>query len=326
MNKEELQNFIESNKDNYSIQLKRHHKSLYDEIDGLYKFCKFGQKLYHFINGNDIGKCEICGNQCEFDGIHKGYRRRCSYKCMSRSKHNNSHEKRKCVICGKEFHIYKKREKTTCSNGCLSKLNFSPEVNKKRNESLISSMKKKYGVDHVSKMPDFGNRVKRTKFINHGNENYINVEKMKKTKMEKYNNEFYTNPSKIIQTCMTRYGVPNVFHLKKNKTNGKQISKFQRREYEKILKEYSDAKLEEYLPSVQKSVDIFIPSQNKIIECFGDYWHCNPKLYSADYYHNYVHMNAHEIWKRDDERIKTLKDAGYSVEIIWEDSNKRFNN
>ena len=84
--------------------------------------------------------------------------------------------------------------------------------------------------------------------------------------------------------------------------------------------EHSDAKIEEYLPDVQKSVDIYIPSKKKIVECFGDFWHCNPSKYSAEYYHRYVHMNASEIWKRDEERIKALKDAGYSVEVIWENA------
>lgn len=35
MTKEELKVFIEQHKDNYSIQLKRHHFNLYNEIDEL---------------------------------------------------------------------------------------------------------------------------------------------------------------------------------------------------------------------------------------------------------------------------------------------------
>ena len=106
--------------------------------------------------------------------------------------------------------------------------------------------------------------------------------------------------------------------VRENKTNGKQISKFQKREYTRVLLDYPDARLEEYLPDVQKSVDIYIPSQRKIVECFGDFWHCNPAVYDSNYYHKYVHMNASEIWKRDEERIMALESAGYNVEIIWE--------
>jgi hypothetical protein len=320
MNKEELIQFIEIHKDNYSIQLKRHHPLLYDKINKLYTFPKFGQKLYHYLNGNDIGKCEICGEQCQFDGIHKGYRKRCSYKCMAQSKYVISHELRNCVICNKQFEIYKNREKTTCSNECLLKLNSSPEVNERRMLSLKKSMIIKYGVNHVSKIPGFKNKLKLTKLLNHGDENYNNIEKGKQTKLEKYGDKNYNNPIKNENTCMRRYGVPNVFHLKKNKTNGKQISNFQKREYEKVLLQYPDAEIEKYLPDVRKSVDIYIPSIKKVIECFGDYWHCNPLLYSESYYHKYIHMNANEIWKKDEERIITLKSYGYDVDIIWENS------
>jgi hypothetical protein len=315
---DELKQFIEDNRDNYAIQLKRHYLKMYDEINGKYEFNTFGQKLYHFIYGDDNGKCEMCGTRCKFDGIHKGYRKRCSYSCMGRSKYNNSHESRQCAICGAKFEIYKNREKTTCSNECLLELNRSDEVNNKRVASLKVSLIQKYGVSHPSKIPGFAQRVRRTKKKHYNDETYVNVKKSRATRLERYGDENYTNQSKIKETCMERYGIPNVLCLKKNKTNGKQISKFQRREYDRVLMEHPDAQMEEYLPDVQKSVDIYIPSQRKIVECFGDFWHCNPAIYDPNYYHKYVHMNASEIWKRDEERIKALESAGYTVEIIWE--------
>ena len=320
MNKEELKSFVETHKENYSIQLKRHSPILYSEINASYSFNTFGQKMFHYLYGNDIGKCEMCGNLCKFDGIHKGYRKRCSYKCMGISKYENSHEFRKCVVCDKLFEVYKKREKTTCSEECLLKLNFCPITNKKRMDSLKRYMVKKYGVEHNSNIPGFGEKVKKTKMERYGNEKYVNPIKCKDTKYKRYGSTNYNNIKKYEITCMERYGVPNVLHLKQNQTNGKRISKFQKREYEKILKVYPDAKLEEYLPDVRKSADIFIPSQNKIVECFGDYWHCNPKKYAPDYYHNYVHMNASEIWHRDAERVKSFQEAGYTVEILWENA------
>jgi hypothetical protein len=159
----ELIDFIDKNKENYGIQLKRHHRSFYDLIDGLYSFKTFGQKVYHYLNGDDSGKCEVCGEMSKFDSFYKGYRRRCSYSCMGASKIEKSHETRLCVICESEFVSYKKRKKTTCSSVCLLKLNASVEVNVKRQESLKSSMIAKYGVDHCSKLSDFGKTVKQTK-------------------------------------------------------------------------------------------------------------------------------------------------------------------
>lgn len=315
---DELKQFVEDNQDNYAIQLKRHYPQIYNEINGKYEFETFGQKLYHFIYGDDDGKCEMCGTRCKFGGIHKGYRKRCSYACMGRSKYNNSHETRHCVICDTEFEIYRNREKTTCSNKCLLELNRSDEVNNKRVVSLKTSLMKKYGVNHPSKIVGFSEKVKRTKMDRYGDENYVNPEKHKMTNLRLYGDTGYNNIAKYKNTCMERYGVPNVLCLKENKTNGKQISKFQRREYARVLSEYPDAKLEEYLPDVRKSVDIYIPSQKKIMECFGDFWHCNPKVYGPEYYHKYVHLNASEIWKRDEERIKAFEAAGYTVKIIWE--------
>jgi hypothetical protein len=325
MNKEELKNFALNNIDNFAIQLKRHYPQIYNEIDKLYDFPKFCEKLFVYVNEeNSIGKCKICGKKTEFNGYWKRYREYCSCKCRSKDKSDKANEIRNCIICGKEFRIYKKREKTTCSQKCLFKLGSTKGVNDKRQKSMKETMIKKYGVNHASKLPNFGNIVKQTKLRNYGNPNYMNSEKSKQTRLEKYGNKNYNNTEKNKQTCLKRYGVPNVFNLLKNKTNGKQISKFQKREYEKILKQYPDALLEEYLKDVQKSVDIYIPSEKKIVECFGDFWHCNPSMYSPEYYHKYIHMNANEIWKKDDERIQSFKNAGYQVEVIWENTNKKF--
>lgn len=325
MNKKELKNFALNNRDNFAIQLKRHFPQDYYEIDKLYDFPKFSEKFYVYIyEEKSIGKCKMCGLKTEFDGYWKGYRKFCSCKCRSKDKSDKVSEIRNCVICNKEFKIRKKREKTTCSTDCLLKLNFSDKTNEKRIISLKNTMLEKYGVDHPAKLPDHKTKIKNTKRNRYGDENFVNVKKANQTKLEKYGDPHYINTEKNKQTCMKKYGVPNVFHLIKNKSNGKQISKFQKREYEKIFLHYPDAKLEEYLPDVQKSVDIYIPSKKKIIECFGDFWHCNPSQYSAEYYHKYIHMNANEIWKRDEERIQSFKNAGYEVEIIWENTNKNF--
>ena len=326
MNKEELREFVSKNVDNFAIQLKRHHNQLYNEIDKLYDFPKFTEKLYVFINGEEsIGHCKICNKKTQFDGYWKGYSRiYCSYTCRSKEKSDKANEMRKCVVCGGGFRIYKKREKTTCTNKCLLELNATKEVNDRRQKSIKKTMLKKYGVNHPSKLSDFKTKIKSTKLKRYNDENYVNIDKARDTKLKLYGDENYINTEKIRETCMIKYGVPNVFHLLKNKSNGKQISKFQKREYKKILDCYPDAELEKYLPDVQKSVDIYIPSKKKIVECFGDFWHCNPSIYPADYYNKYVHMNASEIWKRDEERIQTLKTAGYDVEVVWENTNKNF--
>ena len=209
MSIEELNQFILLHPDNYSIQLKRTFPDLYNKIHAQYAFTKFSQKLYHFINGDEIGKCEYCGEQCKFDGLHKGYRTFCSYRCRSKKISENAHEIRKCVICNLEFKIRRKRKKTTCSSECLLKLNFNAETNGRRMNTLKNTMLEKYGVEHASKIVGFGDSVKKTKLKRHGNENYINVAKSKKTRLEKYGNENYVNIEKCRKTNLERYGVDN---------------------------------------------------------------------------------------------------------------------
>jgi len=58
--------------------------------------------------------------------------------------------------------------------------------------------------------------------------------------------------------------------------------------------------------------------KNKIIEFNGDYWHCNPKIYEANYFHKIKNMNAKDIWEHDDKKIKFLKSKGYEILVIWE--------
>lgn len=154
--------------------------------------------------------------------------------------------------------------------------------------------------------------------------NPLSVERIAKTKQKRYGDPNYNNMEKHKETCMTKYGVPYSIYLPKCMSNGKRISNFQKRVYTEILKQYPDAKLEVYLHDIHKSIDIFIPSENKVIECHGDYWHCNPNKCKPDYYNKLVHLTAQQIWDRDQQKTQILENAGYQVEIIWENTNKNF--
>ena len=58
--------------------------------------------------------------------------------------------------------------------------------------------------------------------------------------------------------------------------------------------------------------------KNKIIEINGDYWHANPKLYSAEFYNKSKQMVAEEIWLYDKLKYEFAESKGYSVYTIWE--------
>lgn len=60
-------------------------------------------------------------------------------------------------------------------------------------------------------------------------------------------------------------------------------------------------------------VDFFIPQTNTIIEIYGDYWHCNPKIY--DYPKTKPQKRNIRI---DTEKRKFFKDKGYNFLMFWE--------
>lgn len=74
-----------------------------------------------------------------------------------------------------------------------------------------------------------------------------------------------------------------------------------------------------------KICDIFIPEFNLIIEYFGDYWHCNPKKYDADYFNVKKNKFAKEIWEYDRSKLELIKSYGYNLEVIWESDLKNNN-
>jgi very-short-patch-repair endonuclease len=72
------------------------------------------------------------------------------------------------------------------------------------------------------------------------------------------------------------------------------------------------------------NVDFIDRSSNHIIEVYGDYWHCNPKLYPDTYVHPYYKMTAEQKRKLDEGRVQYLESLGYSVTIVWESDLEEF--
>lgn len=55
-----------------------------------------------------------------------------------------------------------------------------------------------------------------------------------------------------------------------------------------------------------------------IIECYGDFWHCNPALWPAERYNGSLHLTAGEKWARDVARQRLLEEQGYTFVAFWE--------
>jgi len=63
--------------------------------------------------------------------------------------------------------------------------------------------------------------------------------------------------------------------------------------------------------------DFLIPKYNLIFECYGDFWHGNPRLYAADKI-LYENVPASVIWLKDENRVANLTKQGYEVHSFWE--------
>lgn len=66
-----------------------------------------------------------------------------------------------------------------------------------------------------------------------------------------------------------------------------------------------------YLP------DFFIPDQNLVVECYGDYWHANP-IYCSQNDKIFEGVVAENIWEQDNIRKKFYEDQGFTFIYFWE--------
>lgn len=72
-------------------------------------------------------------------------------------------------------------------------------------------------------------------------------------------------------------------------------------------------------------VDFYFGKTKKIIEFYGDYWHCNPGIYLVDETVKFPDGKyvVEQIWNRDKIRIDNITKQGYEVLVVWEfDYNK----
>jgi len=70
--------------------------------------------------------------------------------------------------------------------------------------------------------------------------------------------------------------------------------------------------------SVDKYNVDFLINDKYIIEVYGDFWHCNPQKYPAEYYNRGKKKTAAEIWQRDQCRKEKFEALGYKFLSLWE--------
>jgi len=64
--------------------------------------------------------------------------------------------------------------------------------------------------------------------------------------------------------------------------------------------------------------DVTCTEKMKIVEFNGDYWHCNPTKYQADFVIKQSGAAARDVWARDKIKTEEAMDRGFDVLQIWE--------
>lgn len=57
---------------------------------------------------------------------------------------------------------------------------------------------------------------------------------------------------------------------------------------------------------------------NKIVEVYGDFWHCHPDMFDENDDHPVLEQTAETIRKQDEERKRRIEQNGYEVMKVWE--------
>ena len=117
---------------------------------------------------------------------------------------NKLNERPKCQTCGKDIDFRERFDRPYgdfCSPDCI---NTNKDEMTKR---IRKTFNEKYGVNYFPQHNSFVQKVKDTKFLHYGDENFSNPQKGIQTKIEKYGDS--NNFKKYIQTCLDKYGVHN---------------------------------------------------------------------------------------------------------------------
>lgn len=61
-----------------------------------------------------------------------------------------------------------------------------------------------------------------------------------------------------------------------------------------------------------------IITKDKVIEFYGDYWHCSPTMFKELDFNESIKMTAYEKREFDNMRETSLRQEGYDVMVIWE--------
>ncbi len=219
-----------------------------------------------------------------------------------------------CLVCG---NLVKKSGLECCSKSCSAKLHWQ------RNPEMTAS--RSFNAERfATREKNREEWIKNLSIAKKGNEPWnkgkIGVQEAWNKGLPKIQQPFYGKTHKeeyylkCEKTILEKYGITNTWSLAKTSPRSKVEKRLQ-----PLLENYSyNVKFGNFKP------DYINYDTHHIIEVYGDYWHCNPKKYSKEYYHSQLKMTAEEIWLKDKIRLEYFESMGYSVTIVWENDIDKF--
>jgi len=143
----------------------------------------------------------------------------------------------------------------------------------------------------------------------------------------------FCNRMKIVNSVdsfVQKYGKQEGEHLWSKKYNNRAYSKVANDFFAQLCKYVPDGYKIYYAGGGNKEYgirngdkyylcDFVIPDLKICVEFYGDYWHCNPKKYNADFFHKQSGVTASVIWESDRQRIAAIERLReFTVLIVWE--------
>lgn len=323
-------------KEYYDSYLKTENEGIDPFTGGKTPFIGFTKGYSMFDGSKESNKKKIASSTVEYWVKVKGYSEEAAIKYLEdkhkRSTKKANETKQKLMDENPERRFlggYSKRK--------WELVGYSPDDAQRKYEEVRNSREPKLK-ESLSKVNWAGKRKGQIEYwVNKG----YNEEEAK-VKVKESQSTF------TLEKCITRYGEKEgtkIFNKRQYEWSNLIEEKYQNGEFTRFCKnnwskteegfikelvkklrlkdsEYSSAvngkQFIRHFKSIGKTLAYDFRYKKKIIEFNGDYWHCNPKIYEANYFNKSLQCTAREKWNFDKWKNSLIENEGYQVLIIWE--------
>ncbi|MDR0676471.1 MAG: hypothetical protein LBF97_05480 [Elusimicrobiota bacterium] len=264
------------------------------------------ENLYYFKDGSIITAMEFFPGKLEIKchGLNEWFERKCFQKCWLYNKKYYSNKYH--AIYNNSFKGKHHSEKTRKKISDKAKGRYVGEKNPMYGRSVYSVWLEKFGKEKADELEKI--RISKQKlFYENETEDQKRIRKLISSRGQK--RAFKNNPEyyRKIKRDAGRVSF---------KSGSKfQINKFEQKVLNWLLSHNLKA---EFSPIIGKyQYDFIIHGKRILIECQGDYWHCNPKIYGNKKFSELRDIIRSKIFSDLRKKIYA-KEKNFKLLIIWE--------